>query len=159
MYRQEVHLHKINHDLSQARTSAGVNVNMMSLRCQPKWNEYRKPQNTQAIMKISCDAVTPTRGQMNTHQHTHAHQFSPTPPPPLLVDMQLEKRVFNEALGAHMLPFRRCFHNCEAQLRQPTLIKLCQARALVPPQHTESCPTLPLQTHSFPHSVTQSPSL
>lgn len=36
VYRQEVNLHQINHDLSQARTSAAVNMKITLIHCQNK---------------------------------------------------------------------------------------------------------------------------
>lgn len=42
------------------------------------------------------------------------------PPPWQLVDMQLDKRVFDKALVTHTLPFQNRFHNSNAQLHRPT---------------------------------------
>lgn len=49
-----------------------------------------------------------------------------TPPPLLLVDTQLEERALNKALGTHMLPFQRRFHNQRAQLQRLTVTRLHQ---------------------------------
>lgn len=55
--------------------------------------------------------------------------------------MQLDKRVFDKALGTHTLPFQSCFHNRRAQLHRSTLTKLYQSEPLIPLQHRESHPT------------------
>lgn len=91
---------------------------------------------------------------MNEHTHICTQLiFSYPPPPTLLVDMQLDKRVFNKALGTHTLPFQSCFHNCKAQLHQLTLTELYQMEPLVPLQHTESHPTQ--NQLSFPPALNQ----
>lgn len=80
-----------------------------------------------------------------------ANSLASTPPTPFpLVDVQLDKWVFDGALGAHMLPFQSCFHNSKAQLHQPTLTKLYQTEPLIPLQQGESHPARPLHTNSFP---------
>lgn len=82
-----------------------------------------EPQNTQAILCISYGGITICMGL--THTHTHSANFLVPLPPlhllhplPHLLLLQLDKRVFNKALGTHALPFRRRSHNREAP-RQP----------------------------------------
>lgn len=120
------------------------------------------PQSTQAIIWISYDGITIGLGLNGCTRSCTQLIFAsspasprlpphPTPPPPPLVDMQLEKRAFNKALGTHTLPFQSRFHNRGAQLHRLTLTELCQMEPLVPPRHAESHPT---QTSShFPRAV------
>lgn len=91
---------------------------------------------------------------MNEHTHMHTVNFLSSP---LLVDMQLDKRAFDKALGTHTLPFQSWFHNGKAQLHRPTLTKLYQTEPLIPLQHRESHPARPLKTIShFPRCHTVS---
>lgn len=122
---------------------------------------HRKPQNTQAIIWISYEGIAIDRGWMNAETewelipcYTPTH---PAPSPSPLVNVQLDKQVFDEALGAHMLPFQSCFHNNKAQFYQSTLTKLYQTEPLIPLQRRESHPGRPLQTNSFPPAVTHHP--
>lgn len=128
-----------------------------------------KPQNTQAIIWISYDEITIGMGWMNTYPYTDMHTANFLLPNPhslhtdphththTLVDMQLDKWVFDEALGTHTLPFQSCFHNCRAQLYQPTLTKLYLTGPLIPLHHRESHPARLLQTGShFPRCHTMS---
>lgn len=43
-----------------------------------------------------------------------ARRSTANPPPRQLVDMQLDKWVFDKALGTHTLPFQSRFHNSNA---------------------------------------------
>lgn len=72
---------------------------------------------------------------MNTHMCTQLIS------PHTLVDMQLNKSVFDKALGTHTFPFQSYFHNCKAQFHQLTLTKLYQTEPLIPLEHMESHPT------------------
>lgn len=100
-------------------------------------------QNTQAIIWISYDGITIGMGL--AHMHWAHLLLSPS----LLANMQLDKRVFDKALGTHTLPFQSGFHNRKAQLHRPTLTKLYRTEPLIPLQHGESHPARPLATSSL----------